>query len=507
MIITHSLTFHLDRRTDIPTVDVVQGDTGRELSISLLSGGQSWTVPEGVTAAVRFRKSDGTGGCYDTLPDGTAACIISDSTVTVRLVPQTTTVAGIVELQVVLRDEETELATFTVLLSVQADPSLDTLESENYVNLSGWIQAEMDSRWERVFNNDGYINSKVDDLHHKLPVEFTSGTLSTLDGVEEGSPSHIRTGFFACGGREITVVLADGLQAAVYFYDENYEYISRTATFSETFTAHYPAPYARCVAGYADGAASTNTTALARKVSVFCRGDSHDPFRGNIRLLGLKHFSLCEQDGYYQFSASDLSRISGGPDIGCGGILEVRTHGGNEARQQIIRTTDGEVWFRINNQAFRRILPPEEGVSGENGATFIPSVSDSGVLTWTNDQGLENPAAVNITGPQGERGETGAQGPQGEKGDTGATPALTVGTVVTGEAGSQATVSISGSTEEPVLCFSIPAGYTPVKGTDYFTDVDKQELVAQLKSSLSTEVWTFTLEDGTTVDKAVLLNG
>ena len=57
---------------------------------------------------------------------------------------------------------------------------------------------------------------------------------------------------------------------------------------------------------------------------------------------------------------------------------------------------------------------------GENGATFTPYVSAAGVLSWSNDKGLSNPASVNIMGPQGAKGDTGAQGPQGAKGDTGA---------------------------------------------------------------------------------------
>lgn len=36
-----------------------------------------------------------------------------------------------------------------------------------------------------------------------------------------------------------------------------------------------------------------------------------------------------------------------------------------------------------------------------NGATFTPSVSSSGDLSWTNDKGKANPSTVNIKGPQG----------------------------------------------------------------------------------------------------------
>ena len=56
------------------------------------------------------------------------------------------------------------------------------------------------------------------------------------------------------------------------------------------------------------------------------------------------------------------------------------------------------------------------GGSGEDGVTFIPAVSQEGIISWTNDGGLPNPEPVNIKGPQGE---TGATGPQGETGATG----------------------------------------------------------------------------------------
>lgn len=41
---------------------------------------------------------------------------------------------------------------------------------------------------------------------------------------------------------------------------------------------------------------------------------------------------------------------------------------------------------------------------GANGATFIPSVSESGEVSWTNNGGLSNPATVNIRGPAGPDG-------------------------------------------------------------------------------------------------------
>lgn len=60
--------------------------------------------------------------------------------------------------------------------------------------------------------------------------------------------------------------------------------------------------------------------------------------------------------------------------------------------------------------------------NGENGATFIPSVSEDGVLSWTNDRELENPAPVNIKGADGKDGKDGLDGADGKDGQDGYTP-------------------------------------------------------------------------------------
>lgn len=56
-----------------------------------------------------------------------------------------------------------------------------------------------------------------------------------------------------------------------------------------------------------------------------------------------------------------------------------------------------------NKQAIMAIVK----VGSENGATFTPSVSEDGVLSWTNDKGLDNPESVNIKGADGKDGYNG----------------------------------------------------------------------------------------------------
>lgn len=65
----------------------------------------------------------------------------------------------------------------------------------------------------------------------------------------------------------------------------------------------------------------------------------------------------------------------------------------------------------------------EAKYASENVNVFIPTVSEDGTLSWENEAGIENPAPVKIKGAKGEDGRT------------------------------------------------------PVKGVDYYTEADKQEII------------------------------
>jgi hypothetical protein len=79
----------------------------------------------------------------------------------------------------------------------------------------------------------------------------------------------------------------------------------------------------------------------------------------------------------------------------------------------------------------------------ENVNVFVPSVSTEGVLSWTNKAGLTNPKSVNI---------------KGAKGDTGTAASIKIGSVTTGVAGSNASVTNSGTASNVVLNFTLPRG-------------------------------------------------
>lgn len=119
--------------------------------------------------------------------------------------------------------------------------------------------------------------------------------------------------------------------------------------------------------------------------------------------------------------------------------------------------------------------PGAAGASGKDGANGkTPYVGDNG--NWyigADDTGKPSrgeKGEPGSPGAKGDKGDTGAQGIQGEqgiqgvqgakgdKGDPGATPNLTIGTVTTLDAGQNATASMGGTAESPVLNLGIPRG-------------------------------------------------
>ena len=61
-----------------------------------------------------------------------------------------------------------------------------------------------------------------------------------------------------------------------------------------------------------------------------------------------------------------------------------------------------------------------DGAKGDTGPYFTPTVSADGIISWSNNGGLDNPASVSIKGPQGAKGDTGAKGDPGAQGAQGA---------------------------------------------------------------------------------------
>lgn len=113
-----------------------------------------------------------------------------------------------------------------------------------------------------------------------------------------------------------------------------------------------------------------------------------------------------------------------------------------------------------------------QGPAGQDGAATI-SIHNTYTVSSDTPASVENVGTAEVASldfyiPQGPKGDTGDTGPQGPKGDTGM-GTVTIGTTTTGAAGTQASVSNSGTSQDAVLNFTIPKGDTgqgvPAGGT------------------------------------------
>lgn len=145
MIITNKLEMDLTGQGAVSQIHAVQNDSNtRALEVSLLSGGEPWTVPEPVCVSMRYSKPDGTRGFYNTLPDGTQAWSVSENRITMVLAPQMLTVDGLVLGQLELMQGELVLATFQFQVNVERNIAAGVVESEDYVSMFQWVTAELD---------------------------------------------------------------------------------------------------------------------------------------------------------------------------------------------------------------------------------------------------------------------------------------------------------------------------------------------------------------------------
>lgn len=156
--------------------------------------------------------------------------------------------------------------------------------------------------------------------------------------------------------------------------------------------------------------------------------------------------------------------------------------------------TDAEVTMTGDapNHGLRFVIP--RGNKGDKGSPGAKG--DKGEPGAKGDKGEQgSPGAKGDKGDKGDpgakgdKGEQGSPGAKGDKGDTGATPNLSIGTVTTLEAGQNATASMGGTAESPVLNLGIPKGAKGEPGqggggaVDIVTSVSSSSTDAQVPSA------------------------
>ena len=134
---------------------------------------------------------------------------------------------------------------------------------------------------------------------------------------------------------------------------------------------------------------------------------------------------------------------------------------------------DGNLILVLDNGVTVEPIPLPRGPEGPEGPQGPKG--DQGIQGPEGPQGPKGSTGLQgEVGPKGDTGDTGPEGPKGDKGDKGDEgpastvpgPAnnLTVGTVTTGAAGSNVSVTVTGSSPNQAINFTIPRGAQGAKG-------------------------------------------
>ena len=177
MVITNKIEIDLARLGVQQLFHAVQNDANsRVVEISLLENGTAWKVPDGATAAMAYRKPDGTSGLYDTLPDGQPAYSITGNVLSFTLAPQMLTVPGVVQASVVLSRDSDRLSTFAFSVGVERDLEMGGGDSEDYYYYS---------IFEEVIADVAQLKDTVDQIVvlPKVTKDDNGKMLQVVDGV------------------------------------------------------------------------------------------------------------------------------------------------------------------------------------------------------------------------------------------------------------------------------------------------------------------------------------
>lgn len=147
-----------------------------------------------------------------------------------------------------------------------------------------------------------------------------------------------------------------------------------------------------------------------------------------------------------------------------GALNELGTQYKDIANEKIDNVTlsNNVLTFFANSKTIKTITLPTSTTGGGTNGKEIELQKSTTHIQWryVGDTDWNNLVALTDL-----KGSDGAKGDKGDKGDTGTTPNLQIGTVETLDSGSNATASITGTVENPLLNLGIPKGADGESGT------------------------------------------
>lgn len=413
--------------------EVKQGDTKRELWVTLTDGGAPYPISEECYAVFTAAKPDGT---FLSNP-----CRIQGNTVVYALTPQTVAAAGVCDCEIKLYGADDGLLTsarFGLLVQEPAVGDGDVIQSETEVNTLTQLisdaaqvirEGDMQNMESRVLI--GELEQHRGDFEQRAVDADTAAKEAALNAAAaEGAAreaSLARTAAELAGKeaeyhRQAAEGSADEAQLALQMAQQCQD------------SAAYSAAQAKA---YAEEAAHSGGSGLTPSV-VDQRIEDHILEHNEIDTQS--HPDIRKELTALEQRFSDVEQ-----DVG---DMKVPTK-----------------VSQLQNDA--GYLTEHQDISGKLDADKLPEAVDSALA--------QAKASGEFDGPQGEKGDKGDPGEQGPQG-------------IPGEKGEKGDPGADGR--------------TPVKGVDYFTEADREDVVQQVIAALGTPV--FGRVDG---EKNIILTG
>lgn len=510
-------------------LDMKQKDTARKIAITLTDGGFPYRISDECYAVFAATKPDGKKLLHH--------CSIERNTILYDVRKQTTAAVGLCECEIKLYGSGDKLLLspgFNILVSEDAVEGEDELVSEDEVDALTHLISEATT----VITKGEEVNAEAEALIAELETEKTAleGQVAAAEEAAEDAKTMAQSARNHANTAEAAAYRALQYSAkpdlaqndpAVPGYIKNRTHWVES---SETVIAW-------------DGnvkAKRTYTDAFGKiyyKISDKCPEESDvigatiEYSSGNIQTVSSKMFSGFT-DG--QAKVGSYIYLRSTPAVSAGNVIDADAVGVYAAivndvypavfryGKDVVHTLDEK--FIPDTIARKTDIPtvPDSSQNGKDGFSPVATVeqTDSGaVVSITDKDGTTTATIINgkdgkdgADGQPGKDGADGAKGDKGDKGDTGATGAQgdPGKDGANGKDGTSATHSWNGT----VLTISSASGtssadlkgakgdkgdkgdtgaagkngadgYTPVKGTDYFTEADKANIIADVTASLS----------------------
>lgn len=257
MIITKTINADLLVRELPQQIHAVQGDTAtRKIAVKLFANREPWTPGEGVSFALRYRKPDGTGGTYDTMPDGEKAWEQMGNTISFLLAPQMLAVPGRVEAQLEIFSGNSVIASFGFCILVEENVAANATRSHNYFNWAQRLETKLKEKLKEIKESgvfDGAVGA-TPDLQIGIVTTLPAGSAATaafrgtaempvLDlGLPKGADAQVDTTLTLSGRAADAAAVGTALKGkapAGYGFGENLLVEGRSvlAVWGETFEA------------------------------------------------------------------------------------------------------------------------------------------------------------------------------------------------------------------------------------------------------------------------------